>query len=84
MSKEEILKQVEKVFRSVLDDETLVLTMETTADDVEDWDSLSHIQLVVGLEKHFHVKFNAREIMEWENIGGIVDSIAAKLKQMIV
>ena len=80
MQKEEILKQVEEVFRSVLDDETLELTMETTADDVEDWDSLSHIQLVVGLEKHFHIKFNAREIMEWENICGIVNSIAAKLR----
>jgi len=80
MTKEEILKQVEEVFRSVLDDETLVLTMETTADDVEDWDSLSHIQLVVGLEKSFHIKFNAREIMEWENIGGVVDSIAVKLQ----
>lgn len=79
MTKEEILKQVADVFRSVLDDETLVLNMETTADDVEDWDSLSHIQLVVGLEKHFHIKFNAREIMEWENIGGVVNSIASKL-----
>lgn len=79
MTKEEILKQVAEVFRSVLDDETLILNMETTADDVEDWDSLSHIQLVVGLEKHFHVKFNAREIMEWENIGGLVNSISSKL-----
>lgn len=79
MQKEEILKQVEEVFRSVLDDETLELTMETTADDVEDWDSLSHIQLVVGLEKHFHIKFNAREIMEWENVGAIVNSIEMKL-----
>ena len=78
MTKEEILKQVEDVFRSVLDDETLELTLETTADDVEDWDSLSHIQLVVGLEKHFHIKFNAREIMEWENVGAIVESIAKK------
>ena len=78
MTKEEILKQVEEVFRSVLDDETLELTMETMADDVEDWDSLSHIQLVVGLEKHFHIKFNAREIMEWENIGAIVEGIAKK------
>lgn len=79
MTKEEILKQVADVFRSVLDDETLILNMETTADDVEDWDSLSHIQLVVGLEKHFHIKFHAREIMEWENIGGVVNSIVSKL-----
>lgn len=79
MNKEEILKQVEEVFRSVLDDETLVLNMETTADDVEDWDSLSHIQLVVGLEKHFHIKFTSKEILSWQNVGEMIDSIAAKL-----
>ena len=78
MTKEEILKQLEKLFRSVLDDEQIVLTLETTADDIEDWDSLTHIQLVIAIEKAFHVKFTAREIMEWANINEIIDSIITK------
>lgn len=78
MEKNQILKQLEEVFRSVFDDEQIVLTPETTAEDIEDWDSLTHIQLVVAIEKSFHVKFTAREIMEWPNIAAIIDSIVAK------
>ena len=78
MEKNQILKQLEEVFRSVFDDEQIVLTPETTADDIEEWDSLTHIQLVVAIEKSFHVKFTAREIMEWPNIAAITDSIVAK------
>ena len=76
--RDQILKQLEEVFRSVFDDEQIVLTPETTADDIEEWDSLTHIQLVVAIEKSFHVKFTAREIMEWPNIAAITDSIVAK------
>ena len=78
MERNQILKQLEEVFRSVFDDEQITLSPEMTADDIEDWDSLTHIQLVVAIEKSFHVKFTAREIMEWPNIAAIIDSIAAK------
>lgn len=78
METNEIVKQLQSVFRSVFDDEQIVLTAETTAEDIEDWDSLTHIQLVVAIEKTFHVKFTAREIMEWQNVGTIINSIIAK------
>jgi len=76
--REEILRQLEIVFRSVLDNEQIILSPETTAEDIEDWDSLTHIQLVVAIEKAFHVKFTAREIMEWPNVDAIINSIVAK------
>ena len=62
----------------MLDNEDLVLTMTTTASDVEDWDSLTHIQLIVAIEKHFGIKFTSKEILSWANVGEMVDCIASK------
>ncbi len=79
MERTEVFDRLNRVFREILDVEDLVLTDGTTADDVEEWDSLSHIQLVVAVEKAFGVKFTSREIMRWNNVGEMVDSILAKL-----
>jgi acyl carrier protein len=78
MDRKEVLSQVQDIFRDVLDDEKLVLSDETTANDVEDWDSLSHIQLVVAIEKQFNMKFSAKEILSWKNVGDMVDRILSK------
>lgn len=78
MEKQEILSQVEGIFRDILDDETIVLTDSSTANDIEDWDSLTHIQLIVAIEKHFRIKFTSREILSWNNVGEMIDCIAAK------
>jgi acyl carrier protein len=79
MDKTEILKKVNAVFVDVLDDEKIVLTEATTANDVEEWDSLNHIQLVVAVEKKFGIRFSSREIQGWKNVGEMVDSISAKI-----
>ena len=79
MDKTEILKKVNAVFVDVLDDEKIVLTEATTANDVEEWDSLNHIQLVVAVEKKFGIRFTSREIQSWKNVGEMVDSISAKI-----
>ena len=78
MERNEVLDRVQEIFRDVLDDDEIVLTDQTTADDVDDWDSLSHIQLIVAVEKAFHVKFTSKEILSWKNIGEMVDCILAK------
>jgi acyl carrier protein len=78
MEKSEILKQVNAIFIDVLDDEDIVLTYETSADDVEDWDSLNHIQLVVAVEKHFKIRFTSQEIQSWKNVGEMLDCILKK------
>ncbi|HYG49851.1 MAG TPA: acyl carrier protein [Flavobacteriales bacterium] len=79
MSTSNTLEQVNVIFRDVLDNDSLVITPETRADDVEEWDSLSHIQLIVNIEKHFKVKFLVNEIREWKNVGEMIDCINRKL-----
>lgn len=79
MERKEILVKVQDVFRDVLDNEELELQETMSAGDIEDYDSLSHIQLVVAIEKSFGIKFTSKEIMSWDNIGSMVDSIESKL-----
>jgi acyl carrier protein len=79
MERNDIMSRVQEVFRDELELDDLVLTDETTADDVEEWDSLSHVQLVVALEKAFNIKFTSREILSWDNVGDLVDCIGKKL-----
>lgn len=78
MEKNQILADVQEIFRDVLDNEDIEINFETVADDVEEWDSLSHIQLIVAIEKHFKIKFNSKELMEWKTVGDMIDCIAAK------
>ncbi|MCL8536449.1 acyl carrier protein [Chryseobacterium gallinarum] len=79
MNRNEILNQLSNVFREELDNEEITLTAETTANDVEEWDSLSHIQLIVAVEKAFGIRFTSSEIQSWNNVGEMADSIAGKL-----
>ena len=78
MDKNQILEEVQEIFREVLDNEEIELACETTADDIEEWDSLTHIQLIVAIEKHFKIKFTSKEILSWQNVGEMIDCIAAK------
>jgi acyl carrier protein len=64
------------LFRDFFDDEAIELRDETVADDIEDWDSLNHVKLVVAIEQGFAVKFSNREIASWQNVGDMKRSIA--------
>jgi len=75
MNSKEMLSQIEEIFHDQLDDETIILTPETTAEDIDDWDSLTHIMLVVAVEKQFKVKFTSNEILSWKNVGEMMDCI---------
>jgi acyl carrier protein len=79
MNNDDIINQLQGIFRDVLDDETVSLAAATTADDVDGWDSLSHIQLIVAAEKHFRIKFDSREILSWRSVGEMAQAIARKL-----
>jgi acyl carrier protein len=79
MEQTEILAKVQDIFRDVLDNDDIVLTPQTSADDVEDWDSLSHIQLIVAIEKAFKIKFTSKEILSWSNVSEMIESISSKL-----
>ena len=77
-----ILDSVSNIMVDVLDDEDLVVTRETTADDAEDWDSLAQIQMILAIEKEFGVKFGLEEVQQLnqiDNVGDMVDIVARKL-----
>lgn len=75
MSKEEIYKALDEVFEEVFDDDSIHVTPETTANDIEDWDSLEHINLVVAIENRFGIKFKMNEVTSMKNVGEMVDII---------
>ena len=75
MKIEDILKQVKEIFIDTLDNDQVIITETTTANDVDEWDSLNHVQLVVGIEKEFKIRFTSQEIQNWNNVGEMIDSI---------
>ena len=79
MERNDILKRVEEIFRKELEVEDLVLTNETTSNDVEGWDSRSHGQLAVAMQEYFGIEFDFMEIISWESVNDIIDSIQKKL-----
>ena len=79
MSREEIYDKLDEVFRDVFDDEEIHVTDTTTANDIEDWDSLEHINLVVAIENRFNMKFKMSEVTSLKNVGEMVDIILERI-----
>lgn len=77
---ENILQKLNEIFIDVLDNKNIKLTRETTAADVEEWDSLNHIHLVVEIEDFYKISFTSGEMQNWKTVGELCDNIAAKLK----
>ena len=80
MERTDIYSKLNEIFIDVLDLDEVELADATSANDIEEWDSLSHIQLIVAVEKTFGIKFTSLEIMKWKNVGEMVDSILEKIK----
>ena len=78
MTREEIFEELNEVFSDVFDEE-ITVTETTTADDIEDWDSLEHINLIVAVENKFGFKFNIGEVNKMKNVGEMVDIIINRL-----
>lgn len=75
MTKEAIYEKLNEVFQDVFDDDSIIVNADTTADDIEDWDSLEHINLVSAVEKEFGVKFTMAQVVGMKNVGEMVDVI---------
>lgn len=78
MNDNEILEKLQDIFRDVFDNEDLEITVDTVAEDIDEWDSLAHVQLVKELERAFSVKLTAKEVLSWDNVGEMVNSIAKR------
>ena len=72
------LERLRDIFRDVFNDEDLVISRETSARDIDDWDSVMHVSLVVSVEKAFGVRFSSSEVAELQNVGDLADLIELK------
>jgi acyl carrier protein len=79
MDTTKVLQEVNEIFKEVLDDESIVLNYESNSDNIDDWDSLAHIQLIVAIEKKYKIKFTAKEMVSWKNVGEMTENIIEKI-----
>ena len=78
MNSNEIIPRLNEVFRDVFGDSSISVTEKTTADDIEDWDSLAHISLVAAVEAEFGLRFKMREVSAMKNVGDMINLIAER------
>ena len=76
--KKQILIKLQNIFRVIFDDDSIKLNSNTTAEDIEEWDSLNQIRIILACEKEFSVKLNPREINDFVNIGEMVEHLFSK------
>ena len=75
MERKNILSQINEIFIDTLDNEDLLIEETTQATDVDEWDSLTHIMLVVAIEKKFGIKFTAKQIQQWNCVGDVLNDL---------
>jgi acyl carrier protein len=75
----DITERLTNVFRNVFQDDAIILTPQMTADDVEGWDSLSHVNLIIAVEIEFGIDFSQAEIRTFENVGALLRTIESKV-----
>lgn len=79
MTREAVYETLNEVFRDVFDDESIEVNDSTTSDDIDDWDSLEHINLIAAVEQEFGVKFNMGQVVTMKNVGEMVDIILSQI-----
>jgi acyl carrier protein len=79
MNLDQVWLELASIFQDVFDDDSIALNVNMVADEVDDWDSLGHIRLVVAVESHFKIKFTTAEINSWANVGEFFNTIKTKL-----
>lgn len=79
MDRKDIFEKLTVIFRDVMDNDEIVLEDSTSANDIEEWDSLAHVQLTERIEEEFGLKFSAKELASWVDVGEMVDAMEKKL-----
>lgn len=80
MTKQELMQRLREIFCDVFDNEDIELSESTCAEDIEEWDSLGHVQLIKELQAQFNITLTAQEMRSWEDVGEMADAILSKLK----
>ena len=75
MTHAQVLEQLQGIFQEQFDDEDIVVTDETSAKDIEDWDSLAHMELIATVEGHFNIRFSLGEVNSFANVGEMCNAI---------
>ena len=79
MSTEIILNQITEILKNTFDDQNLNIQRETSAEDIDEWGSLSHIELISNIEGHFKIRFALGELQDLKNVGDMIDLISTKI-----
>ncbi len=80
MTREEVFNGVQDIFRDIFDEDNIIIENNMSSDDIEEWDSLNHINLVSEIEKEFKIKFALGELMTLKDVGAMIDAIIEKIK----
>ncbi len=75
----DIQEELQDIFRDIFDNELLLITRETNANDIEEWDSLAQVIIIVAIEKTFNIKFTLEELQNFKNVGDFIDLIEGKI-----
>lgn len=81
MDAREVFSRLDRVFQEVFDDGSIHVTPQTTANDIEDWDSLEHITLISAVEREFRMKFKMGEISSMKNVGEMAQIVMERAKR---
>ena len=81
MYREKITEKLNEVFRDVFDNEDITVSDATTADDIEEWDSLEHISLISAVEKAFKMRFTMKEVSGMKNVGEMINILCERAKK---
>ena len=79
MERQDIVEKLTGIFKSIFGNASLELKEEMTANDVENWDSLSHMQMISEVEKEFDIKFKLKDLNKMKQVGNLIDIIKSKL-----
>ncbi|MGB0882822.1 MAG: acyl carrier protein [Vicingaceae bacterium] len=76
---EKLLTEVNLIFREVLENDTLQINTETSAQDIDNWDSLNHVMLIAAIESKYNISFELDEMIEFKNVGDILNTVNSKI-----
>lgn len=79
----DLQNKLNQIFCEVFDDDEIIISPEMTANDIDGWDSLSHVNLIVTIEAELVIRFSQKELLTFKNVGGLLNCIQSKIQHLI-